>query len=226
MKKRLLFIICFVFLLTGCDVDYNITINNDEVFDEKIVLSFPKSNMRQNDLLIYQQNKTPISVIPDETKFYNSEIVNSNSSYDLVYTYEHDIDSVKSAYFIYNCYPQMSIVNNDEEVVINSGDGFACFKGDDGLKADSVKINITTELNVINNNADEVVGNVYTWYINDSNYQNKTVEITLEKAFQIEDVLPQSEASYLTFIIVAVIVLVALIIILFVKHKAKKNNNI
>ena len=97
---------------------------------------------------------------------------------------------------------------------------------DDGLKADSVKINITTELNVINNNADEVVGNVYTWYINDSNYQNKTVEITLEKAFQIEDVLPQSEASYLTFIIVAVIILVALIIILFVKHKAKKNNNI
>ena len=46
------------------------------------------------------------------------------------------------------------------------------------------------------------------------------------KAFQIEDVVPKSEATYLTVIVVVAIVLVALFIVVFVKFKTKKNNNI
>ncbi len=125
-----------------------------------------------------------------------------------------------------NCYPNFSIQSNDKQIILSSGSQFMCFAGDDGLRADSVEINITTKLKVLDNNADEVNGNTYTWSIDNSNYENKPIEMTLEKAFQIEDVVPKSEASYLTFIVVVSVVLVALVIVVFVKFKAKKNNNI
>ena len=76
------------------------------------------------------------------------------------------------------------------------------------------------------NNADIVNGNTYTWTINENNYQNKPIEMLLEKSLEIEDIIPRSEASNLSFIVVAVIIFVALIVIVFVRHKAKKNNNI
>lgn len=231
MKKRLLFIICFVLLLTGCDVNYSVTINEDETFDEKITMSFLKNASDGNNLTIAEDDKTPISVSPNEDKFYNAKIVDKGNTYDMVYTYKHDIDSIKRAYFIANCYPQMQITNNDEEIVINSGDGFACFIGDDGLKADSVKINITTKLKVLNNNADSVSGNTYTWNINANNYLNKNIYFRLERVNNNgslssleEEIVTKDGASSLTFVIVISIIIVAGLIYLFVRYKRNKNN--
>lgn len=231
MKKRLLFIICFVLLLTGCDVNYSVTINEDETFDEKITMSFLKNASDGNNLTIAEDDKTPISVSPNEDKFYNAKIVDKGNTYDMVYTYKHDIDSIKRAYFIANCFPEMKITDNDKEIVINSGDGFACFIGDDGLKADSVKINITTKLKVLDNNADSVSGNTYTWNININNYLGKEIYFKLERVNNSnglttlrEEIIKEDGTSLLTAIIVLSVVIVAGLIYLFVRYKRNKNN--
>ena len=222
-KKFILFILCF-FLVTGCDVKYDLTIDNN-TFDETVTMSFLKSQTTYDDVSIYLENKTPISYSSSGI-YYDSKIEENDNYYDLIYNYKHDFDEFRQSYFVTSCYPNFSVQSNDKQIVLSSGSQFMCFAGDDGLNADSVEINITTKLKVLDNNADEVNGNTYTWRIDNSNYENKPIEMTIEKAFQIEDVVPQSEASYLTFIIVAAIVLVALIIVVFVRHKAKKNNNI
>lgn len=228
MKKRLLFIICFVLLLTGCDVNYSVTINEDETFDEKITMSFLKTPSDGNNLTIAEDDKTPISVMPNETKFYDSEIIDKGNTYDMVYTYNHDMDSIKTAYFIANCYPGMRITNDEEEIVINSGDGFACFIGDDGLKADSVKINITTKLKVLNNNADNVSGNTYTWVINENNYLAKNIYFRLERANNNgglgTKIMKKDSASSLTAVVVLSIIIVAALIYLLVRYKRNKSN--
>ncbi len=228
MKKRLLFIICFVLLLTGCDVNYSVTINEDETFDEKITMSFLKTPSDGNNLTIAEDDKTPISVMPNETKFYDSEIIDKGNTYDMVYTYNHDMDSIKTAYFIANCYPGMRITNDEEEIVINSGDGFACFIGDDGLKADSVKINITTKLKVLNNNADNVSGNTYTWVINENNYLAKNIYFRLERPNNNgglgTEIMKKDSASSLTAVVVLSIIIVAALIYLLVRYKRNKSN--
>ena len=212
MKKRLLFIICFVLLLTGCDVNYSVTINEDETFDEKITMSFLITPSDGNNLTI----------------FYDSEIIDKGNNYDMVYTYNHDMDSIKTAYFIANCYPGMRITNDEEEIVINSGDGFACFIGDDGLKADSVKINITTKLKVLNNNADNVSGNTYTWVINENNYLAKNIYFRLERANNNgglgTEIMKKDSASSLTAVVVLSIIIVAALIYLLVRYKRNKSN--
>lgn len=223
-KKIILFILCF-FLVTGCDVQYDLTIDNDS-FDETITMSFLKSQTTYDDVSIYLENRTPISHNPSEGVYYDAQIKENDNYYDLIYHYKHDFDSFQQGYFVTNCYPDFSVQSDDQQIILSSGQQFMCFNGDDGLQADSVKINISTKLKVLDNNADMVNGDTYTWNIDESNYQNKPIEMTLKKSFQIEDVVPQSEASNLSFIVVAAIVLVALIVIVVVKYKAKKNNNI
>lgn len=223
-KKILLFILC-LFLTTGCDIEYDLNINNNS-YDETITMSFLKSQNNYSDISIYAENKTPITNNPDDNNYYESKIEDNENYYDLIYHYKHDLDSFRQSYFLSNCYPDFDIEDNDKQIVLSSGNTFMCFQGDDGLKADSVKVNIVTELKVLDNNADIVNGNTYTWTINENNYQNKPIEMLLEKSLEIEDIIPRSEASNLSFIVVAVIIFVALIVIVFVRHKAKKNNNI
>ena len=229
MKKLILFI-CLMFFVTGCDVNYNIIIGED-TFDENIVLSFSKSNTSYDDISFYPDNKILVYPTEKDKKFYNSKIVENVNSYDLIYSYKHDFNSLKNSYFINNCYHNMSITENDDRIVIDSGEDFACFIGDDGLRADSLKINITTKLKVISNNADVVNGNTYTWIINENNYLVKNVSFILEKNgnFSLSDIVlsddEQVSASSITGIIVIIIVVASILIYLFVRHKLRKNND-
>lgn len=229
--KKLILLICLMFLVTGCDVNYNITIDED-TFDENIVLSFSKSNASYDDISFYPDNKIPVYPTEKDKNFYNSKIVENTNSYDLIYSYKHDFYSLKNSYFINNCYHNMSITERDDQIIINSGDNFACFIGDDGLRADSLKINITSKLKVVSNNADVVNDNIYTWIINENNYLIKNVSLILEKNgnFSLSDIVSQNNeipsASSMTGIIVIIIVIVSILIYLFVRYKLRKNNDL
>ena len=228
--KKLILIICLVFLMTGCDVNYNITIDED-TFDEDIVLSFSKSNTSYDDISFYPDNKVPVYPTKEDKKFYNSKIVESVNSYDLIYSYSHDFYSLKNSYFINNCFHDMMITESDNQIIINSGDGFACFIGDDGLRADSMKININTKLKVIENNADSVNGDTYTWIINENNYLGKEIYFKVERNNKSgglttlkENIIKEDGASSLTIVIVLSIMIIGGLIYLFVRYKKNKNN--
>ena len=228
--KKLILIICLMFLVTGCDVTYNLTIEDENTFDENIVLSFSKSTTRYNDISFYPDNKIPVYPTEKDKKFYNSKIVENANSYDLIYSYKHDFYSLKNSYFINNCYRDMSITENDNQIIINSGEDFACFIGDDGLRADSLNINITTKLKVLSNNADTVNGNTYTWIINENNYLAKNVFLKLEKNNSSvlsdlrDDVIQKNSATSIITVIVVLIIIVICLIYLFVREKRNKNN--
>ena len=230
MKKKMLFLclLCF-FMITGCDVNYELAIDND-TFKENITMTFSKLDIDDEGIAVYKNNKTPISMNENEDKFYDVIVNELNDSYDLIYRYDHDLSSFKNSYFLANCYPDFDVQSNDKEITLYSGNRFMCFEGDDGLQADSVKINITTDLKVLENNADYVTGNTYTWTIDHNNYENKLIDIRLQKDVTLKETIEnlnvESNASYMSLIIVGVILIIAIIIFVFVRHKRKKNNNI
>lgn len=225
MKNKIILLIVCLFLITGCDIKYDLVIDNDS-FKENVTMSFLKSQTDYNDVSIYLSNKTPISNNVGETRFYNAKIEESNAYYNLIYNYNHDVDTIRQSYFITNCYPNFNIQNSDDKIALSSGTGFRCINGDDALQSDSVEINITTKLKVLDNNADIVNGNTYTWNIDKNNYQNKSLDMILQKSFDLNEVVVQSEASYLTGIIAAFIVVILLVIFIFIKIKQRKNNKI
>ena len=217
MVRKILLIICLVFLLTGCDVTYNLIINDDETFDESVMFSFLKSNTKPEDLSVYVNDKLPLSNNQYESRKYNSQINVSENTYDLVYDYSHDFNNFRNTLFVDSCYNDSKITRTDDKITIRSGKGFRCLNPDNGLITDNVKINITTKLEVLDNNADEVNGNTYTWNINFNNVQNKEVNITLKRNMQTS----QTWMNYpLLFGILGVVILVAgLFLFMYVKNK-------
>ena len=224
-KKVFLILIC-AFLLTGCDVTYDLTIDGNENFKEKVTMSFLKSDTSYSDVSIYKDNKTPITNLTGETRYYNTSINDTGNFYDLVYDYNHDINSIKNSYFINNCYNGFTIYSNDNNIVLNSGKNFSCYFGDDGLKADKVIVNVTTELDVLENNADEVNGNTYTWNINENNYFSKVINMTLkrEKKNDLKISEVKDSSSFMFFIIAIAIIIVCGLVFLFIRWKLRKNN--
>lgn len=222
--KKLLLLLIVIFCLTGCDVNYNLVISEDS-FDETITLSFLKSQNSYEDVSANLGVITPATLSSSETRYYDSDITEDSNYYNLIYKFNHDSTSISNAYFIRNCYPDLEIVNTNDKIEISTGNQFMCYYGDDGLKADSVNINITTKMNVLNNNADNVSGNTYTWTINETNYNNKPIEMQIQKPLDVQSVIEENDNSFTLIFVIVIMLLVILIVYLVIKFKTKKNNS-
>lgn len=220
MVRKIFLMICVVFLLTGCDVTYDLTIKTDETINEKVTLSFLKQDMSYENVISYLKNKIPISNNRYEPNSYNAQIYEGNDYYDLIYNYTHNFGSFEKTLFVDSCYNDSQITETDDEIVIKSGKGFKCLNPDNGLIADSVKINIKSELEVLETNADEVNGNTYTWNIDWNNYQNKEINITLKRNTKTS----KNNLNY--FLLFGILVLVISGVYLFFRYRNKKINGI
>lgn len=221
MIKKLLLIFTCVFLLTGCDVTYDLTIDENEVFKEKVTIPALKQDTNFETLTSYLKNKLPISISKYENNYYNSQIYVGDNYYNLIYDYDYNLTNVVNGYFIKLCFPNTNITSSSSEINVASGKGFNCMVVDENLIVDSVKVNITTELEVLENNADEVNGNTYTWNINNNNYLNKEVNIKLKKSNNSQD-----NVNYRLLFGIIFCILVIGGLCFFMYRRNKKINNI
>ena len=219
--KKLILIICLMFLVTGCDVSYELKINADETFDEKTTLSFLNQEMTVDDLSVYIKTNQPISNSRYEAKYYDSRIYTNGIYNDLIYDYVHNINSFRKSTFVDTCYPNMKITESDDEIRIESGKGFRCLNPDNGLITDHVDIAIVSELEVLENNADEVNGNTYSWTVNESNVQDKEVNLVLKRNKK-----NSMDINYFLIFGIIGVLIVMLGIGLFLISKNRQNNDI
>ena len=84
MKRISLLFLC-VFFISGCDVEYDLTINNNGIFDESVTMSFLKSDTDYNDVLAYKNSKIPVSRNVGDAPFYNSRVLDNGKYFDLIY---------------------------------------------------------------------------------------------------------------------------------------------
>ena len=76
-------------------------------------------------------------------------------------------------YLIARCYDNQNITYENNVLKINAS-GFNCY--DKYSVLNNVNLNVTTNYKVLNNNADKVVGNTYTWNITKNNVSNINIE--------------------------------------------------
>ncbi len=219
--KKLILIICLMFLVTGCDVSYELKINADETFNEKATFSFLNQDMTVDDLSVYIKTHQPISNDRYEAKYYASHIYTNGIYNYLIYDYVHDINSFRKSTFVDTCYPNMKITESDDEIKIESGKGFRCLNPDNGLITDHVDIAIVSELEVLENNADEVNGNTYLWTVNENNVQDKEVNLVLKR-----NTKNSTDINYFLIFGIIGVIIVILGIGLFLISKNRRNNDI
>ena len=217
MKK--IFVILFLSLslfLSGCTAEYNIEINEDKV-SENTVLTIDKSRLTEP---LYNTLINDNSVYLDEDEYYAIEESEDESNSIFSYKYIHDINKFADSRIINWCYNDREIINNENTLTISTKGSFNCANRESRSYVENARINIKTDLEVLENNADEVNDNTYTWIINENNYRDKPIYIQIQKNNINID-------NNNLVILVSVVIIFASIItlsILIIKSKMKKAN--
>lgn len=219
-KLTILLITISALLITGCDVEYNLTVDEESV-DENFTITIPKTELDENEF--QNQLNGRIRVNSDSVETYKANGNEDLNNYYINYNYTHDIENFTESKIISDCYPSATITTTTDIITLSTGPEFECFVLDGNKRLNTATVNITTKLDVKENNADEVNGDTYTWIINKDNYQNKPIymEIDLSKRNGLLSLFN------LDIVIVALAFLIPVtLIIIIMRHKKRKVNRL
>lgn len=213
-KNKILILLIILFLMTGCQAEYNLTIDND-TYTESINMTVDNDDTYNIQNL--KENNQYISSSSTNGLIYEKTI---EENYDnTIFNYKHSFsfDEFRGT-LNGKCFNKINLTESDGIYSLYASD-FICY-GEHEQTAESYKINIKTNYNVINNNADEVNNNVYTWMIDKNNYSGKTINFQYSKQ-EVEIPVSKNVSPYLISAIVSVLIFISFIFM----NKYKNNNN-
>ena len=230
MKKLRLFITILILLvLSGCSVEYNLTINEDYTINETVIASEETNRMES---LTRLKGKQAISYLYDMYKRDDKDVeldYRNESKYTYVTAYtSHDNINEYSDNFTSDVFNKAIVEKKDNVTTLTLNQSQKLSNDDSyALVYDDIKINITIPFKVTQNNADSVNGNVYTWNIKKGK-DLKTIKVSYEEGSKKNNVnVKTKNKTYnikYSVIIIGILIFVIVFIILFVYIKNKKNN--
>ena len=228
MKKILLLIFCI--LLTGCDASYQLEYENN-VLNENITFSSKngiENGINFSDIINdYNQSIYLTDYDVDAGDMTDEEILNTytvyeksiiNNQFILGYSY-YESEKYEKSSLIHLLFNDISI--DDYNIKLNDINNI--FESYDNL--DSIIINFKTDKIVKECNSDFVDNNIYSWYIDKNNYNNKSINVSLsDKKIEeyVSDVVNNTD-NYINIIIVVIIIFV-LIGVVVLYDKIRKSN--
>ena len=231
-KKNIkkLFLVLFIFIISGCKAEYNLNISDNKIIESSNFYT------EENDLDFDNLDEDGPSSLEDiynnyykqDYRAFDYEINNESlykkkklNDYGMNLSYTYDFENFgNSLLFNYEISDgDNSYVNNEKYISIKISD-FNCFYGEEeDAISHNLTINITTDLKVLENNADRVNGNVYSWDINRDNYYDKGLYIKIKKNIDFSNV-----TIFLSFVIVSIVVII--IFVFYIRKKFLINNDI
>lgn len=220
--KKMLWLTLLVFIITGCDVNYNLEVTNDYMIES---VDFWYDNNAENEKIIDNYLEVNHQAYFDMdlgiNYNYSQKKIKDDGKIGMNLRYNYSSDNLQNSSLLDRCYYKKSVTVTDSEIVLYTDGKTNCLYLDDNKNFDSLTINIKTDLPVIENNADEVNGNTYTWKINEKNYQNHPINIRISR----ED--DEEQFNFWIIVIIAVIICLIILIALGVIYiKNRKNNKI
>lgn len=252
-KYYILLLISFMIGISNVgasSIDYNLTIDNNLHFHENIVYK-----VNENELDTSGNYDFMTSIVNDKIYFDNDKSVPyaktkniTNGMYTVTLKNDYAPLFLTGSRIINECFSKINFKDNQDTLSAYLESPFYCLH-----RADSIKINITTDLSVNSSNADFVNGNVYTWNVNSKNFNlrfsagipelendpmedlngygpensNENESIDEETVENTDDNNQEKSISIGTFIVIgAVISIISVIAIIILKAKKKKLNQI
>jgi len=221
MMKKIIFLL-IILLLTGCSANFNVEIKQNTI-EQNIFIQ--ANNYELDGTLLNTIAKNVYIDKQDTTVLGRFRLLNNKNDNPLNAFVSYNINDYDYDYSLYICYDNQNITYSNNILKVETSDYFNCF--DKYSIIDDVNINVTTGYKVLENNADKVDGNTYTWNITKSN--KKGIKLTLDTTVdEIQEEEKQKEKlnKNLIFIVMGTLVLFAFGTVLFVFIKSNKNNKI
>lgn len=226
-----LFLVAIIFLLCGCSVEYDLTINNDLSVNEKVIAKENTNRMKVKTSLDEKESvnylykmfdreglKTTISSKTSGNDTIASVTGSHDSLEDFVSNFSSDIFSVND---IEKDGSIVTLTFNQEQVLDSNLAKSPVY--------DDIVVNITVPFEVTYNNASSVKKNTYTWKIN-KDEEKKQIKISFDEE-KYKNKLKVKIGDNTVNISYGIIVLASLIgiilfIILFVYINNKRHNRV
>lgn len=243
--KKLMYMLLVVFFLTGCDAEYNITINKATIIEELQIYEEDSNKWNDNNNLFSkdyqdviesnlnyklgvffdQQLEDGLNDNPNYV-FYKPQKIKTKNKLGIIYKYRFNNDNYERAYFPRSCFDNVKVYSDGSYLTISTSKGFNCMGKEFGLS--NLTINIKTKYEVENSNSDSVDGYTRSWTINNSNYENKNIYIRVNtsKLAKIEK-KGLDEQKLLEFILsfgITIAILLIIVIIILANKKRKLEN--
>ena len=212
-----------MFLLSGCTINYDLTI--DSKVNEVILIN---SDIYKKEVPMYIDD---YDVTYESTgkldgyKYYDLQKYNGNTIYKAAF----NKNTFRNATSCNLLFEKCNFVSNEGITVLSTTTGTIIFETYPELEA--ININITLNGEVVNHNADKVSDNMYSWYINPSNAKEKRIlfeykgTISSDFSQTIEDDTESKDKENIMYLSILLIVLIGLaVLIVFMNRKKFKNN--
>lgn len=223
MKKKLMLIIGIIILTSGCDAEYTLELNSNQ-FKEKMEINNYNKSTWDNTTPSYRssidiaakssfatdyRNERPETNDKQEgVNYYNIEKINTSNNLGLKFETIFDIENYKYSTIVFNTTEDIKYSYNKKNINIKVEKEKKVFTNYPNLN--NLTIKFITNHEVLNNNADEIKGGVYYWYLNKNDY-NKEIELEISTKYEEKklDVLEVDEDGYFgpkTLVVVYVII--------------------
>lgn len=225
-------ILCFIFLFvcSGCSIEYNLDIDQSLNLNESI--TFEADNSDDVKKIQDYEKFLPISIYADDSSVFESkkddvdyyDISKEEDFSKISFDYSYNIDKFNDNVFARSCYQYITVMNSydkeeqRDELLLSTSKKFLCFDNQEAL--DSVTIKIHTKRDVYSNNADIVDGNNYIWNITRDDKDNASIQMVVSST-PIQKTLSFWERNLLFFIAVGVFLIGGLIYIILKKRSDK-----
>lgn len=166
MKKLKIILLLFVvILLSGCSGTYNIKINEDLSVKENIDLTIPNENdSYEKTVELFEKNNIPKD---------NYDVIASDNNVKITYNedYESIEDYLLNSKLYKNLFNNINFENDKKEIKLSTSsklklDGNTSDNIVDDYNISLLQINVETPYKVVENNADTVSDNIYSWVLN------------------------------------------------------------
>lgn len=212
-------LLLFTLFLTGCTVNYDLEFQSNKIIENingKIEKSKAESIVNDTSVNIYYDfiyNDTFALIEGDDLYKKNTLIDGDYINYDLEYIYKKNFDKSR---IINNCFESHIVEETSDYLYVNLSGKFTC------LYSDEITVNVTSDYAVIENNADRINKNKYTWLLTDEDNE----EIVFSVSKNVKQISDDGESKPNYFRIIGFIVLVVLSFITYFLYKKKNSGKI
>lgn len=244
-KNKLLLLTIIVFMCTGCDIEYNLTIKEDTIEEIIDVNDYITASRKELDIKNHYNMWYPtfINYAPEEMEgaeledfsikvdwieYHQKNINKIENGYNYTYKYTYDIDDYHDAQSIYMTYLKTTALNNNNTLVLRTEkENFLCRYD----YFENLKINITIDPNIYElnyTNTENISNNTYTWYLDRNNCNDSEIILTLNKIDKIEEPIDKNindKKNYTMYIFYGILLLIAIVGYFMFKKMKNKNEN-
>lgn len=220
MKKIVIFIL-LVFLLTGCSAEVNVKIDEDTI-NQNFNINIPTNELKHKTAYLTLYNNF-LNIEHSGELLANFKIKDKNDINNIDSTINYNILNYKVDYALLSCYDNydISFTNNIFSLITKN---FNCY--DKYPMLESLTINIATDYEVQNHNADQVSGNIYTYNITKQNKKDINFSFIYKDSDLEDDTDITKNDQSMIIILSFIIIIIFSFILLFIFSKSKKNNKI